>query len=157
MHRIAGGLLFVLELASRVYVDEEVAIANLPDPHELLESPAYYKRQVVQVATILHFGGVGIQYVDLESSLIFFPVSSFFPYCKYMCMCKMSRLSRSPLMSLDFALSLSLSALALALALSLSRISGFQRNLQRYSVSHKHRYNSATMSVTEKLLGSKKS
>ena len=68
MHCIAGGLLFVLELASRVYVDEEVAIANLPDPHELLESSAYYKRQVVQVATILAVSAFNTWCLDLKSS-----------------------------------------------------------------------------------------
>ena len=46
MHITVGVLLIVIEIVSRVYLEEELAIEESQNQHELVSSPAYYKRQV---------------------------------------------------------------------------------------------------------------
>ena len=46
MHITVGVLLIVIEIVSRVYLEEELAIEESQNQHELVTSPAYYKRQV---------------------------------------------------------------------------------------------------------------
>ena len=46
MHITVGVLLIVIEIVSRVYLEEELAIEESQNHHELVSSPAYYKRQV---------------------------------------------------------------------------------------------------------------
>ena len=53
MHLIAGSLLLLEEIMSRVYVEEEIAIAESSVKHKLLWSNSYYRRQFLQIASCL--------------------------------------------------------------------------------------------------------
>lgn len=46
MHLMSGAMLILSEIMSRVYVEEELAIAESPTKSQLLWSSMYYKRQV---------------------------------------------------------------------------------------------------------------
>ena len=46
MHITVGVLLIVIEIVSRVYLEEELAIEESQNQDELVSSPAYFKRQV---------------------------------------------------------------------------------------------------------------
>ena len=46
MHLIVGVLLIVIEIVSRVYIEEEIEVEGSQNQSELLSSSAYYKRQV---------------------------------------------------------------------------------------------------------------
>ena len=64
MHITVGVLLIVIEIVSRVYLEEELAIEESQNQHELVTSPAYYKRQVGLLDYNIHCNRVSHQYVD---------------------------------------------------------------------------------------------
>ena len=47
MHLISATLIILIEIMTRVYVEEEIAIESNDQREQLLISPAYFKRQVM--------------------------------------------------------------------------------------------------------------
>ena len=50
MHFLAGTLLLVIEIVSRLYVEEEITIYSSQSAKDLISPSAYFKRQVSKLS-----------------------------------------------------------------------------------------------------------
>jgi len=74
MHITVGVLLIVIEIVSRVYLEEELAIEESQNQHELVSSPAYYKRQILQISSIIAISSGNAWCIGFKN-----PVMKWFP------------------------------------------------------------------------------